>query len=154
MDFALISGLVTSLKATYDLGNAAVGVRDSNKLLEAVTEMNNKLLDAQQRLFAISGEAWALHQQLVDTQKKNLELEAALQERGRYTLVEIAKGNFALQSKVNAVDAGAPVDAEPMHYVCQPCFHSGVKAVLGFNDTGDSFSHWACPVCKREIFRD
>ncbi|WPG35152.1 hypothetical protein [Variovorax sp. EBFNA2] len=154
MDFTLISGLVGSLKATYDLGNAAIGVRDANKLSEAVVEMNNKLLDAQQRLFAISGAAWALQQQLVDAQQKNLELETALQERGRYSLVEIAKGNFALKSKVEASGTGNPVDAEPVHYVCQPCFHKGVKAVLGFTDTGDSFSNWACPVCKREIFRD
>ncbi|MET3390664.1 hypothetical protein ABIC33_001287 [Variovorax sp. 1140] len=151
MDFSLISGLVGSLKATYDLGSAAVGVRDANKLTEAVAEMNHKLLDAQQRLFAISSEAWALQQQLIDTQKENLELKATLEERGRYVLVELAKGNFALRSKVKPTDASEPVDAEPEHYLCQPCFHKGVKVVLGLE--GGQYSPYIqrCAVCKHGI---
>lgn len=152
MDFTLISGLVGSLKATYDLGSAAIGLRDANKLSEAVAEMNHKLLDAQQRLFAISSEAWALQQQLIDAQKENLELKATLEERGRYALVEISKGNFAMQSKVHPGNADHPADAEPMHYLCQPCFHKGIKAVLG-TEGGDGYSATVqrCPVCKRAI---
>lgn len=152
MDFTLISGLVGSLKATYDLGNAAIGVRDANKLLETVVEMNGKLFDAQQRLFAISGEAMALQQQLVEAQQKNLELETALQERGRYTLFETAKGHFALKSKVEASSAEGPVDAEPVHYVCQPCFHKGIKAVLQRNHYMGIPGGLDCPSCKNTVF--
>lgn len=152
MDFNLITGLVGSLKATYDLGSAAIGVRDASKLAEAVAEMNSKLLDAQQRLFAISSEAWALQQELINAQKENLELKATLEERGRYALVELTPGNFVMQSKVQPADAGVPADAEPVHYLCQPCFHQGVKAVLGVEGDG---RHQPvvqrCPACKRKI---
>lgn len=152
MDFSLISGLVSTLKATYDLGNAAMGVRDANQFATTLAQINDQLLKAQQSLFAVSGQAMEMQQQLAKLQEECRKLKAAAEERGRYALVEIGTGNFALQSKVDVGGMSDPIAAEPVHYVCQPCFDKGVKAVLGITlSTMGTVRYQTCPNCGRKI---
>lgn len=130
MDASLVSGLMTSLTATVELGKAALGVRDANQLAATVAQMNDKILHAQQSLFGVMAQSLALTQELANAQQENQKLRAAIEQRGRYALVELAEGQFVLRSKLESGTDSNPVDAEPVHHICQPCFDKGLKSVL------------------------
>ncbi|MBN8749507.1 MAG: hypothetical protein J0I65_18600 [Variovorax sp.] len=150
MDFTALAAIAGGLKGAIDVGQAALLARDSAKLADAVAEMNNKLLDAQQRLFVLGAEAFALQDELARTKKQALELQTALEERGRYVLAEISRGQLAYKSKIEAAEDGSqPV--EPLHYICQPCFDNGRKVTLRYFNSETFGETWTCSVCKAEL---
>jgi len=152
MDFTLISGLVSGLKGAYDLGQAALSVRDSNKFALTISQINGQLFQAQQTLFTVSSQAYAMHQQLMEAQEENRKLKAAGQERENYALVELAQGCFALKSKVTEASLSKETAAQPLHYVCQPCFDTGRKVVLQRNSVMGVECGLVCPVCRVQVF--
>ena len=129
MDFTALSAITGGLKGAWDIGQAALQVRDAAKLSDAITEMQHKLIDAQQRLFAVGAEAMALQDELARTKEEALKLKTALQERGSYELVQLFGGQSAYKPKVEAGKDGGD-GAEPPYYLCQRCFDAGTKVVL------------------------
>lgn len=150
MDFTALAAIAGNLSTAIDIGKAAIDLRDAGKLSSVVAEMNNKLLEAQQRLFVLSSEAFALQQELGNAQQENLKLKAALEERGRYVLAEIGKGQFAYKSKVESAEDGRD-STEPEHYICQPCFDVGRKVTLRYFNSHTFGESWTCSVCKAEL---
>ncbi|KQM79835.1 hypothetical protein [Xylophilus sp. Leaf220] len=151
MDLSLITGTLSLLKGAQELGTAAIATRDAQKLTAAVTEINGKLLETQQALFSISTQAFELGQQNQKLHLEKQELQAAAHQRARYTLAEVAPGNFAYRLK--SADSLKPGDAEPVHLVCQPCFDQGSKVVLmrtfrSSDTTRNYHAIWLCSACK------
>ena len=149
MDFTGISAIAGSLKAAADIGKTALDARDAAKLASTVAQMNDKILEAQQRLFVLGTDALALQDELARAKDEALKLKAALQERGRYVLANVTKRHLAYKFKGDPVeDGGDPV--EPEHYVCQPCFDQGRKAVL-LHRTSQWNHYFECPLCKVKL---
>lgn len=151
MDFSLIAAAVSSIKAAKDIGAAALAARDDSLVSAEVAKMNGLLLDAQQALFDHNTQLLTLQQQLLETAEQLRKAQEALAQRGAYTLVETADGQWAYRVNTAPV-LGGPVDpAAPqrLHYVCQPCFDNGRKVVLQF---GSAFGPaLQCPVCLHHV---
>jgi hypothetical protein len=149
MDLSVITAAVGAISAAKELGKAALGVRDFNEVAPVIAQLNDQLLKAQDALFRHNAELLSLQQEQFETAKKLREMEEALAQRGRYSLVELSNGVFVYRVNV-APEAGAldkPSGAEPLHYVCQPCFDKGVKAVLIRRENDFTVFH-NCPECN------
>lgn len=153
MDMTLVTGTVGALRVAVDIGKAAIGIRDANKLAEVVVSMNEQLLNAQQSLFAHNAELLDLQQQYFQTTQELREAKEALADRRRYALFDIGDRQFVLRADARPASSGPgePVAAEPEHYVCQPCFEgsSKTKVVLQhFGKAAGRRAGWLCPACK------
>lgn len=144
MDISLLTAALTGIKTSYEMGVAAVGLRDANKIASAVSQINDQLLKDRENLILFSEKLMVMKEQLMHAQEENRELKAAAKERSNYALVKLASGNFVLQSKVDVNEAST----EPMHYVCQPCFDFGRKAVLQPYQIYVTSDMLRCPLCK------
>lgn len=152
MDFSLITSAVTTINGAIDLGKAALSIRDEAKAMEIVRAMNEKLLDAQQRLFELSAALNTLQHEHLQTTQELREVRETLAERARYSLVEISPGQFAY--RVNpAPTLGGAIDpglTEPDHYICQHCFDgpAKTKVVLQRRFAMGGTYHLTCTNCK------
>lgn len=145
MDFSLIGAASTAISSAREFGKAALAVRDFNQMADIVSKLNDQILKAQDALFTHNAQLLTLQNEHIQTAQKLREMEEALAERGRYTLFELSPGVFAYRMNVLPVasEMSDPLPAEPVHYVCQPCFDKRVKAVLQRH----SVTAVRCPVC-------
>lgn len=149
MDLTLITAAVNAINVSKDLAKAAIGVRDFNEMAPVVAGLNDQLLKAQQALFAHNAQLLALQHEQFETAKELAKAKEALAEKGRYSLVELSRGIFVYRVNVAPVGShvGDPVRAEPLHYVCQPCFDKGIKVVLQRVESAGGVGH-RCSGCK------
>jgi len=156
MDFSLITTAMGAISSAIDIGKTAIAVRDDSKASEVVGAMNEKLLNAQQRLFELSAAIGSLQQENFQAAQELRELREALAERGRYSLFALGDRQFAYRVNPTPALSGAvdPGLAEPEHYICQQCFDGPTKAkvVLKFFPAGPgSDAYWVCPSCRDSI---
>ena len=154
MDWSAISGITTSIAAARDIAKGMSALRDSTLINERTAALMDQLLKAQEGLLAHNTALLQLQQDHFVACEKLRKLEEAVNERGRYSTFEITPGSFVYRVNVAPQQTGTrePSAAEPMHYVCQPCYDNGRKVILGYLVTGDAFSHWKCSACEREIY--
>lgn len=152
MDLAVISAAIGAISVAKELGKAALGVRDFNEMAPVIAQLNDQLLKAQDALFRHNAELLALQQEQFETAKKLREMEETLAQRGRYSLVEVSRGQFAYRVNVavETSEVGNPGRAEPLHYVCQPCFDKGIKAVLQRENFYGAI-YLDCPICETKV---
>lgn len=153
MDFSLITSAVSAINGAIDLGKGALSIRDEAKAMEIVRAMNEKLLDAQQRLFELGAAVNALQHENFEATQELRELKEALAERGRYSLVELSPGQFAYRVNPAPALGGAsdPTFPQPDHYICQKCFDGPTKAKVILQRrfrAGGRSSYWHCASCK------
>lgn len=152
MDFSLITGAISSLTSAKKLADAALQVRDFNQASAAISQINDQLLEAQQRLFAHNAALLMLQQQHFEATNEIRELKEALAERGRYSLFELSEGVFVYRVHQVPQQGGTtePGEAEPQHYLCQGCFDKGIKSVL---QKGSRVGHLylLCPQCDSKF---
>jgi hypothetical protein len=149
MDLSLVGAAVTALNGARTLGKAAVEIRDFSKLATVVSEMNEKLLEAQDKLFAHNTQLLQLQGEYFETAKKLRDAEEALAKRARYTLVAIGDGAFVYRSNPVPPQSGSPepIIAEPEHFVCQPCYDAPVSRLVVLQPLGDH-GNLTCTVCR------
>lgn len=70
------------------------------------------------------------------------ELEAKEREGQRYQLVEMVPDTGAFAYRLRPAAELDERRDEPVHFLCQPCFDSGIKTVLQRAPSGNAFS---CP---------
>ena len=152
MDFSSISSAAAAITAAKELGKAMIGLRDFNQVAATVTEINDKLLKAQESLFAHNSQLLQLQDEHFKTCEELRELKKTMAQRGRYSLFEISSGIFVYRVNINPEpsDISDPLASEPLHYICQPCFDKGIKVVL---QKGDFYgvSHLECSNCKEQF---
>ncbi|HDS1216241.1 TPA: hypothetical protein QEF70_002715 [Stenotrophomonas maltophilia] len=151
MDLTSISTAFTAIDLIRKGLSAAIDVRDFNKAAAELSKLNEALISAQTALLAQNGALFELQREKFQATEKLRELEEALAERGRYSLVELAAGHFAYRVNVIPKEGGAsqPSGAQPVHHLCQPCFDKGVKSVLQ-RFVQYSVVHLRCPVCEQK----
>ncbi|WP_028226776.1 hypothetical protein [Paraburkholderia ferrariae] len=146
MDMQQLTAAFTSLKAATEFGRAALEVKNFNEIAPKLSDLNSKLLDAQQALFLHNAQLSELQEQHREATKELAEVKATLAERGRYLLHPVAPGRFVYRAEATTT--------EPDHFVCQPCFDGPElrKAVLQNHPaTAYSDGTWRSPVCKAAI---
>lgn len=145
MDISLVTGAVTAIKAARQIGSAALKVRDFNQFAGTIAEINEQLLKAQESLFEHNADMMDLQQKYFEACEELRALRKAATERDKYSLCEISPRVFVYRAKVSTGTAAE--DAEPLHYLCQPCFDKGVKSVLqNYNQWGTVYLH--CTICN------
>ncbi len=153
MDFSLISSAVTAINGAIDLGKGALSIRDEAKAMDIVRAMNEKLLDAQQRLFELGAAINALQHENFQAAQELREVREALAERVRYSLVELSAGQFTYRVNPSPALGGSldPASTQPDHYICQKCFDGPTKEKVILQRRfrpGGSSSYWHCAGCK------
>lgn len=149
MDITAITSAFGALKAAKDLGTALVELRDFNQLTAVVSELNRKILEAQEGLFLAQAKMLELQSEHLQALEKLRNLEKRAEDRARYALVELDGGAFTYRLKVAQEGKdGAVVDPdEPVHHICQPCMDiRGHKSVL-MKGTDTFAISLNCPSC-------
>ena len=144
MDYSLITVAAGALNAAKTLGQTLVGLHDFNQTAAVVSQLNGELLKAQDSLFTLSAQLHELQQENFRTSQELRDLKERMAERARYALHDIANGVFVYRSNGFTADG----DREPVHYLCQPCFDKGTKAVLIGGMSPNRIETHSCPVCK------
>lgn len=141
MDMTLVAQTASAFSALRTIASGLIELRDFNKLAAVQADMNRELLTAQNGLFDLQAKLLALSDALNAEKAAHAELKARASERERYALHEVEPGRFVYKRRADVEPT------EPAHYLCQPCFDKGVKAVL--QETHDKYrDEIKCPVCK------
>jgi hypothetical protein len=132
IDFSFIGAATTSLSAARDIARSLIEIRDFNHLATIVSSLNEQILKAQDSLLAHNAQLFTLQQENFELANKLARAEEKLADRGRYTLVEISDRTFVmgLNKRIEAIAQDLVNGLEINHYLCQPCFDKGIKAVL------------------------
>ncbi len=132
MDFSALGAATSAISSAKELAKAAIGLRDFSQVAATVAEISDKLLKAQESLFALNVVLFELQGKYIEACEELRKAKEAIKQRERYSLVEIGTGTFAYQINraVSSCELGDQSSTEPMHYVCQRCLDSGVKTVL------------------------
>lgn len=145
MDMSFIAAASSALTVAREISRASIAIRDFNAMAGTVSQLNDQILKAQDALFSHQSQLLAMQQELFQAQEKLRIAEKVIAERGNYELVELSQGVFVYRLKPPP-SAGSGVSYH-LHYLCQPCFDNGAKAVLYRRETGLGVSH-SCPLCK------
>jgi hypothetical protein len=133
MDFSLLNATAASIGLAREFSKAALAVRDFNEMAAIVSKLNDQILEAQDKLFALQRELFREQQERLEADKKIVELTQALHDRDEYDLIDIGNGFRAYQRKTPAV-AGtedSPRVSGSGQILCQPCFEGkGIKSTL------------------------
>lgn len=123
------------------IAKVALDARDEAKLRSALTDLTLKLNDVSISALASTERAMALQNTIRDLEDEARRLKLEATERERYALTEIRPGALAYKSK--HVDGRQD---EPTHYLCQPCYDKGVKAMLRYTaPVQGGEGKWLCP---------
>jgi hypothetical protein len=129
-------------KAMLDVVKLAIAARDDAKIQQALGEMAARMTEIAMSALAAAEKSGALHAQLLEANAEKAVLANRLAERAMYAMHEIRPGAFAyrlLDARPNGVQ-------HPTHYLCQPCYDKGAKAVLRYQpQTLYLFGKWLCP---------
>ncbi len=152
MDGISIAAALNAVALTKQAISAAIGIRDFNAAATELAKLNDALLAAQNALLTQNELLFNLQREKFEATEKLRKLEETIAEKSRYSLFEISKGNFVMRLNVapDQGGAGEPGSAEPMHYLCQPCFGKGTSSVL--QRVADLYGVYAkCTICQAKI---
>ena len=153
MDIASITAAFSAVKAAKDLGAALVEARDFQQVAATVSELNRKLLEAQDGIFSAQAKMLELQSEHLQVVEELRKLKESSAQRRRYTLVELANGHFAYRLKA-AEDRQEDIALhgdEPIHHLCQPCMDiKGVKSILQRQVVWTEVT-LRCPSCNIEV---
>lgn len=154
MDITLLQAAAAAVSTAREIGKAASSVRDFNQFATTVAAINDQLLKAQESLFTHMSKLMELQDEHFKTREELRKIRETLDERARYSLFEIAPGNFAYRVNVTPEQGhtGEPLAPQQVHYLCQGCFDKGVKSILGREQSHTFGVSFGCHTCKREIY--
>ncbi len=153
MDWSAVGAITSSISAARDIAKGLSAIRDQALISERTSALLEQLLKAQEGLLAHNTALLQIQQEHFEAREELRKLKEAASERGRYTLVELIPGNLAYRVNIPPQESGAsqPDGAEPLHYLCQPCFDKGIKSVLKYRNLHIRGDTWTCSVCGAEI---
>lgn len=133
-----IAGL-SGLRTAFDIAKTLKDLDDRARRNEAVIDLQQKILTAQEAQATLIKEASDLEQEVV-------RLKAWDADKQRYELKDLRKGFFAYIPK-EGMENG-----EPPHAICTNCYQKGSKSIL--QCSGHTNVHersWDCPSCKTKV---
>lgn len=128
-----------AIKTAFDLTKAIKDLDDRTRRNEAVIDLQQKILTAQEAQAALIKRIGELEEDLA--RMKTWEAE-----KQRYELKDLRLGFFAYIPKIGMENG------EPPHAICANCYQRGLKSILHLNNTLDTRERtWDCPACKTKI---
>lgn len=143
-----IASAVASANAMLTLAKGAIAARDEFKAQQSISDAQGKLLEITTAALSLSQTNIALTDEIRALKDAAHELEVKARDRQGYALAEVCPGAHAYKSQPG--EEGADI---PLHYLCQPCYDKGVKAVLRFHQQDGWGKEWACPEESKHVIR-
>ena len=141
-----ISALIAGLTYAHTLAGALVHERDSQKAAAIKIELTEKITAAQVQLSQVLAAVIDKDATIHRLAERNRDLEAAQREKERYRLARVGSIGEAFAYQLRPVAELSERSDEPAHFVCQPCFDSGRKAVLQMQG-----AYATCPACDAKL---
>ena len=146
---AITAGL-QSLKSAFEIGKALLQLGVSAEVSARISEMNSRILAAQESAITSREYQSTLTQKIDDLKKHIAELETWDAEAETYKLEEVAgRGRRAVYAYTPKEGTHA---SEPFHLICARCFQDKHKSILQGEDTADHDQMLTCPRCKTDIY--
>lgn len=124
MDLSSISAATTSLQAVGQIAKGLISLHTLAEVQSKAIELNEKLIAAQQDVFAAYATQSVLVERIGKLEEKIGQLEAWETEKQRYELKEVTSGTFAYALKEGMQPP------EPFHRICANCYARGEKSIL------------------------
>jgi hypothetical protein len=143
-----VTTLFGTLKSIKEAADSLISLRDEHLIMGKVAEINSKLIDAQQGIFAVNAERSELVQTVGELEKEIADLKAWNVEKERYQLIALVSNVMAY--RLRSTESGT----EPTHLLCANCFTDGKKSFLNQNVRGTSIDIFKCNRCGNELRAD
>ena len=148
MDAITFDTLITGIKAATSLSKELLTLKLGGDVQAKVSEMNTKLISAQQHATTAYSSQMELSKLVHDLEEEVVRLKDWNVKKQDYELQALGKTAFAYVYK-------PPVDStEPMHWLCSRCCDQDRKSVLQFRGTDvidSQWDIWKCHLCESEI---
>ena len=144
-DMAAISGIWASFNGIKTIVEGLVATRDWNVVNSKVIELQSKIMDAQNGVFAIQADRATLVERASMLEKQIADFEKWDAEKEKYELVEIAPGVFGYMPNSKSENASVP------HWLCQTCFEKKKKTILQMFGHSSMGSIYQCGPCGTKL---
>lgn len=149
-----LAGAISSALALLQGAEIAIKARDDAKAQHAIAEAQGKLVELSTAALSIAEKNMSLLAEMRELQEKLSSLSLKTDERDEYEITDVCFGIQAYQPR-------QPEDGSKRehHYLCQPCFDKGVKAMLRYQLIQSETlpittnSHWICPENSGHSFK-
>jgi hypothetical protein len=146
--FTFAMAAVSAIRDTYELANAALGLKESTKRDLALSEVLPKLLEAQRAANEAVQEEAALFQRIRELEEENRQLKAQRSQLEDYERKRFFPGSVAYVRK------GTLNSGEDPEYACATCYEDRQK-IISLQPTGQigrrrHMLH-RCPSCASTV---
>lgn len=133
------AGAVESAKAVKEIGQSLLTIRDEGIIRERVYELNNNLMDLQQKLLEAQLNQMELVQRIQALEGEKLQASQSTDLKAQYSIHTFPTSDHAY---VLTTDG----QAEPTRYFCSHCMETDAAAV-----TLQGARVKTCPKCKNTV---
>lgn len=148
---------ISGAKAAYEALSLAVKAREQSKIDEATQALSDRLAAMSEIAFRfierdlqLATANAALIAANAELHQAKIALENQLRERESYALHEARPGAFVYAPKPELQR-----HERPPHYLCQPCYDKGFKAILRYSQGNEwTMGSWLCPEQQSHSIED
>jgi Zn finger protein HypA/HybF involved in hydrogenase expression len=149
MEITSFTAAFTSLKLIGDAAKGMIGLKTDTEVRTAVYDIQEKLLSAQQEMFAVNAAQTVMVERIRDLEKQIANMEAWETQKQRYQMASPCAGStvYALKKSM--------ADGEPPHYLCANCYQQRKPSIMQNAQISSQIRYsgttcFKCPVCKSE----
>ncbi len=137
-----LTGFLSSIRTTIDVVKGFQSTYSSIQIMEAKTELLERLIGIQSTALSLQQEHSALINEKNELQKKFIEFDSWKETESSYRLIDLDKGKFVYALK------SPQLSSEPNHWLCQNCFNDRKKSILQAIFVNDFDEMYVCNRCK------
>jgi hypothetical protein len=146
MPAAEIAAAVQSVRMSFDLAKAAMGLRDAEAFRTKAVELNGLILQTLEKSIETREAEAAQLERIRLLEAEVASLKAWGTEKERYELKPVGYGGVAYMLKREARGA------EPPHWLCPNCYANGKKAFVHMTPkTHQRETVYVCVYCSSQI---
>ncbi len=138
-----VTAAIQSIGVLKTLVTAAIGLKNHNEFLVAISDANSKLMAAHSAALAAQEKEFSFAKRISELEQKIVQLENWESEAKRYQLKEVTVGVFAYVLKPG-MEFG-----EPPHMLCANCFSKRQKGILQLRD--QIINDYTCHNCNAHV---
>jgi len=148
MPAAEFSALFTSLNTLRIMVSAAKDMSDNHKIVTAVTDIQNQLMQAQGGMLAGLEKQQAQASRISELEAEIKTLKNWEAEAQRYELAAFATDVFAYRLKESMRNG------EPAHWICSKCYQKSEKGFLNYESETHGRKTFKCVACNAKYDND
>ena len=147
MDPSSITLILGSLKSAVDISKSMLQLKAKTDIQASVIELNSKLIEAQQGMFALNEQYTEALNKIRDLQSEIEKFNKWEEEKVRYTLISPWPRHPVLVYHLRKSHS----NGENPHWLCPNCYQNNRKSILNTDKKKGEFVNLCCPACKARI---